>query len=123
MNSGKDYDYLFKVILIGKPGSGKRSTLIRFTDNSYSESDIVKSGIDFKLRTIDVDGKKVKLQVWAASNNKHSDTSLYSGAAISILTFDLTNSNALEDINELYKTANTYSDTTVTLMAGTKADD
>jgi Ras-related protein Rab-8A len=81
----KAYDYLFKLLLIGDSAVGKTCILFRFSDDSFNTTFIAtigtvgpllsyarsfidclhnRAGIDFKIRTIEVDGKKVKLQIW-----------------------------------------------------------
>jgi Ras-related protein Rab-1A len=73
----KDYDHLFKLVLIGDSGVGKSCILLRFADDSFTESYITTIGVDFRydeigtknscifrFRTINVDGKNVKLQIW-----------------------------------------------------------
>lgn len=62
-NNG-DYNHLFKLLLIGDSGVGKSSLLLRFADNSYTGNYITTIGVDFKIRTVTVDGQKVKLQIW-----------------------------------------------------------
>ena len=57
------YDYLIKLMLIGDSAVGKSSLLLRFSDDTFDLSGTPTIGIDFKLRTIDLDGKKIKLQL------------------------------------------------------------
>ena len=59
----KAYDYLFKLLLIGDSGVGKTCVLFRFAEDQYNATFISTIGIDFKIRTIDLDGKKIKLQI------------------------------------------------------------
>jgi hypothetical protein len=59
-----EYDYLFKLLLIGDSGVGKSCLLLRFADDSYTDSYISTIGVDFKIRTIQLDGKTIKLQIW-----------------------------------------------------------
>ena len=61
-SDGKQYDFLIKLLLIGDSGVGKSAILIRFAEDSFSQSFITTIGIDFKIRTITLDGKKIKLQ-------------------------------------------------------------
>jgi GTPase SAR1 family protein len=58
------YDYLFKILLIGDSGVGKTCILCRFSDDSFNSSFISTIGIDFKMKTIELNGKKIKLQIW-----------------------------------------------------------
>ena len=56
-----EYDYLFKVLLIGNSGVGKSSLLLRFADDVFNDNFMPTIGVDFKIRTIDVDSKTIKL--------------------------------------------------------------
>ncbi|XP_065000207.1 ras-related protein RIC1-like isoform X4 [Musa acuminata AAA Group] len=62
-----EYDYLFKLLLIGDSGVGKSCLLLRFADDSYIESYISTIGVDFKIRTVEQDGKTIKLQIVSRS--------------------------------------------------------
>ena len=59
-----EYDYLFKLLLIGDSGVGKSCLLMCFADDQWQESYISTIGVDFKIRTIELEGKTVKLQIW-----------------------------------------------------------
>ena len=77
-----EYDFLFKLLLIGDSGVGKvrhshrlagsmltvhqSCLLLRFADDTYTESYISTIGVDFKIRTIELEGKTVKLQIVSA---------------------------------------------------------
>lgn len=58
-----EYDYLFKILIIGDSGTGKSSLLIRFCDDFFSDKFISTIGVDFKIKTIELDNKLIKLQV------------------------------------------------------------
>jgi small GTP-binding protein len=59
-----DYDYLFKVVLIGDSGVGKSNLLSRFTRNEFSLDSKSTIGVEFATRSIHVDDKVVKAQIW-----------------------------------------------------------
>ncbi|TKW17619.1 hypothetical protein SEVIR_5G379900v4 [Setaria viridis] len=78
-----DYDYLIKLLLIGDSGVGKSCLLLRFSDGSFTTSFITTIGIDFKIRTIELDGKRVKLQIWDTAGQERFrtiTTAYYRGA-------------------------------------------
>jgi Ras-related protein Rab-1A len=56
-----EYDYLLKILLIGNWGVGKSSLLLRFADDIFSDNFMLTIGMDFKIHTIEVDGKTIKL--------------------------------------------------------------
>ena len=65
--SAAQYDYLIKLLIIGDSGVGKTCFLLRFSDDSFTTSHLTTIGIDFKIKTIEVDGKQIKLQIVSAS--------------------------------------------------------
>ena len=57
----REYDYLFKIVIVGNSAVGKSSLLLRFTDDSFNSSHLATIGVDFRFRTMEVSGKLVKL--------------------------------------------------------------
>lgn len=55
-------------------GVGKSCLLLRFVDDSYTPSFITTIGIDFKIRTVEIDGKRVKLQIWDTAGQERFRT-------------------------------------------------
>jgi len=97
----KAYDYLFKLLLIGDSGVGKTCLLFRFSDDAFNTTFISTIGIDFKIKTVEVDGKKVKLQIWdtAGQERFHTiTTSYYRGAMGIMLVYEITDEKSFENI-------------------------
>ncbi|TSM52292.1 Ras-related protein Rab-8B [Bagarius yarrelli] len=79
----KTYDYLFKLLLIGDSGVGKTCLLFRFSEDAFNTTFISTIGIDFKIRTIELNGKKIKLQIWDTAGQERFrtiTTAYYRGA-------------------------------------------
>jgi Ras-related protein Rab-1A len=121
-----DYDYLFKLLLIGDSGVGKSSMLIRFTDDTYSEAFISTIGVDFKIKTIELDGKMIKLQIWDTAGQERFRTitsSYYRGAHGIIIVFDLTDIDSFENIQQWLTEINRYSYKYICkILVGNKSD-
>ena len=64
VNLRLQYDYLFKVLLIGDSGVGKSCLLLRYADSSHRETYVNTIGVDFKIKTIKLGSKRIRLQVW-----------------------------------------------------------
>jgi len=60
----KDYDHHIKVVIVGSSGVGKTSLLVRFTDDQFSESFLTTIGVDFRFKTLNLDSKNIRLQIW-----------------------------------------------------------
>ena len=58
-------------------GVGKSCLLLRFSEDQFTPSFITTIGIDFKIRTIDMDGKKIKLQIWDTAGTKLDSLQVY----------------------------------------------
>ena len=60
----EDYDYLFKILLIGDAAVGKSSILLRYADNTFSDTYMSTIGIDFRIKNFKLEDKNIKLQIW-----------------------------------------------------------
>lgn len=71
-----DYDYLFKVVLIGDSGVGKSNLLSRFTRNEFSLESKSTIGVEFATKSLTVDTKVIKAQIWdtAGQERYHCDS-------------------------------------------------
>jgi Ras-related protein Rab-11A len=67
-----EYDYLFKVVLIGDSGVGKSNLLSRFTKNEFSLESKSTIGVEFATRSLNVDDKVIKAQIWDTAGQERS---------------------------------------------------
>eukprot|EP01124_Arcella_intermedia_P018785 TRINITY_DN25922_c0_g1_i1.p1 TRINITY_DN25922_c0_g1~~TRINITY_DN25922_c0_g1_i1.p1 ORF type:complete len:206 (+),score=43.52 TRINITY_DN25922_c0_g1_i1:51-668(+) len=121
-----EYDCLFKVLLIGDSSVGKTSICTRFTDNTFTDNFIATLGVDFKIRTITIGDKKVRLQVWDTAGQERFRTitqAYYRGAHGVILVYDITDRETFSNIGRwLEDTSNYAPDYALKMLVGNKAD-
>nr|AJE25520.1 GTP binding protein [Starmerella bombicola] len=121
-----EYDYLFKLLLIGDSGVGKSCLLLRFADNSYTDSYISTIGVDFKIRTVDIEGKTIKLQIWDTAGQERFRTitsSYYRGSHGIIVVYDVTDMDSFNNVKQWFQEIDRYATEGVTkLLVGNKSD-
>lgn len=69
----QNFDYMFKLLIIGNSSVGKTSFLFRYADDSFTSAFVSTVGIDFKVKTVFRHDKRVKLQIWVSINNCRSN--------------------------------------------------
>jgi len=124
MSYNYNYDYLFKLVIIGDSGVGKSSILTQFTDRIYADDYISTIGIDFKIRTIDLDGKIVKLQLWDTTGQERFrtiTTSYYRGSHGIIIVYDVCNRQSFNRVPNWLGEVRKYVDVPL-LLIGNKID-
>ncbi|CAM8910429.1 hypothetical protein QQ045_033137 [Rhodiola kirilowii] len=121
-----DYDYLIKLLLIGDSGVGKSCLLLRFSDDSFTTSFITTIGIDFKIRTVELDGKRIKLQIWDTAGQERFrtiTTAYYRGAMGILLVYDVTDESSFNNIKNWIRNIEQHaSDNVNKILVGNKAD-
>ncbi|XP_065920800.1 ras-related protein Rab-13-like [Dysidea avara] len=120
--SSKNYDYLFKVLLCGDSGVGKTCLLCQFVDNEVRKSHIATIGIDFKLKTLEVKGKKIRLQIWDTAGQERFETltsQYYRRAQGILLVYDLTDQRTFTNTSKWLRSIeeNAVSDVKKVLIA------
>uniref|UniRef100_A0A023FAU6 Putative rab subfamily protein of small gtpase n=3 Tax=Triatominae TaxID=70999 RepID=A0A023FAU6_TRIIF len=122
----KTYDLLFKFLLIGDSGVGKTCVLFRFSDDAFTTTFISTIGIDFKIKTVELRGKKIKLQIWdtAGQERFHTiTTSYYRGAMGIMLVYDITAEKSFENIVKWLRNIDEHANEDVEkMLLGNKCD-
>jgi Ras-related protein Rab-1A len=121
-----EYDYLFKIIIIGDSGIGKSAILFRFADDLYNDGYISTIGVDFKIRTILVNGKIVKLQIWDTAGQERFrtiTTSYYRGSHIIFMCYDITDRKTFSNLNMWKNEIKKFANLNIkVVLCGTKMD-
>ena len=84
------------MVLIGDSGVGKSSLILRFTEDSFNGSFISTVGVDFKIKTLEIKGLNIKMQIWDTAGQERFRkivSTYYRGAHGIIVVYDITDRN------------------------------
>ncbi|XP_037669759.1 LOW QUALITY PROTEIN: ras-related protein Rab-25 [Choloepus didactylus] len=128
MGNGKeeDYNFVFKVVLIGESGVGKTNLLSRYTRNEFSHDSRTTIGVEFSTRTVMLGTAAIKAQIWdtAGLERYRAITSAYyRGAVGALLVFDLTKHQTYAVVERWLKELYDHAEATIVVMlVGNKSD-
>ncbi|KAJ8465433.1 hypothetical protein OPV22_027985 [Ensete ventricosum] len=121
-----DYDYLFKLVLIGDSGVGKCNLLSRFTRNEFNLESKSTIGVEFATRSITVDGKILKAQIWDTAGQERYraiTSAYYRGAVGALLVYDVTRHTTFENVSRWLRELKDHTDPNIIVMLiGNKSD-
>ncbi|XP_041959494.1 ras-related protein Rab-18-B [Alosa sapidissima] len=116
-----------KILIIGESGVGKSSLLLRFTDDTFDPELAATIGVDFKVKTIAIDGNRAKLAIWDTAGQERFRTltpSYYRGAQGVILVYDVTKRDTFTRLENWLNELETYCtrNDLVKMLVGNKID-
>ncbi|KAH8593297.1 ras GTPase [Bisporella sp. PMI_857] len=121
-----EYDFLFKVVLIGDSGVGKSNLLSRFTRNDFNLDSKSTIGVEFATRSIQVDEKTIKAQIWDTAGQERYraiTSAYYRGAVGALLVYDISKHQTYDNVTRWLKELRDHADSNIVIMlAGNKAD-
>ncbi|KAJ4749052.1 Ras-related protein Rab-11A [Rhynchospora pubera] len=122
----EDYEYLFKVVLIGDSGVGKSNLLSRFTRNVFSLDSKSTIGVEFASKSVQIEGKNIKAQIWDTAGQERYraiTSAYYRGALGAVLVYDVTKTNTFENVKRWLRELRDHADSNiVVLLVGNKTD-
>ncbi|KAK6471458.1 ras-related protein Rab-11A [Huso huso] len=125
-NREDEYDYLFKIVLIGDSGVGKTNLLSRFTRNEFNLESKSTIGVEFATRSINVEGKTVKAQIWDTAGQERYraiTSAYYRGAVGALLVYDIAKHLTYENGERWLKELRDHADSNIVIMlVGNKSD-
>mmetsp|Transcript_29200 Transcript_29200/g.81683 ORF Transcript_29200/g.81683 Transcript_29200/m.81683 type:complete len:217 (-) Transcript_29200:131-781(-) len=120
------YEYIFKYIIIGDMGVGKSCLLHNFTEGKFVPDSPHTIGVEFGTRIIEVQGKKIKLQIWDTAGQERFRAvtrSYYRGAAGALLVYDISRRATFNHLTSwLTDARNLTTPNTIIMLIGNKAD-
>ncbi|CAN9179322.1 unnamed protein product [Alternaria alternata] len=121
-----EYDFLFKVVLIGDSGVGKSNLLSRFTRNEFNLDSKSTIGVEFATRSIQVDAKTIKAQIWDTAGQERYraiTSAYYRGAVGALLVYDISKHQTYENVTRWLKELRDHADSNIVIMlVGNKSD-
>ncbi|XP_027441933.1 ras-related protein Rab-3D isoform X2 [Zalophus californianus] len=122
----QNFDYMFKLLLIGNSSVGKTSFLFRYADDSFTPAFVSTVGIDFKVKTVYRHDKRIKLQIWDTAGQERYrtiTTAYYRGAMGFLLMYDVANQESFTAVQDWATQIKTYSwDNAQVILVGNKCD-
>jgi len=128
MTGKGDYDYLFKLLMVGDTNVGKTSMLLRFHSGEFKEgSNRPTVGVDLKVKIVTFRSQKLKLTIWDTAGQERFRTltsAYYRNATGIILCYDITSRESFMNVKEWLKEIDVYSTNVdaVKLLVGNKID-
>ncbi|GMK53901.1 hypothetical protein CspeluHIS016_0104870 [Cutaneotrichosporon spelunceum] len=117
-----------KLLLIGNSSVGKSSLLLRFTDDDFlsEEETAATIGVDFKVKSIELNGRRYKLSIWDTAGQERFRTltsSYYRGAQGVILVYDVSSRPTFDELVKWFREIETYcAEDVVKILVGNKVD-
>jgi len=125
-SSGQEYDYLYKVVLIGDSGVGKSNLLSRFTRNEFNLETKSTIGVEFATRSIQADGKTIKAQIWDTAGQERYraiTSAYYRGAVGALLVYDIAKNVTFKNVERwLTELRENAANNIVIMLVGNKSD-
>ncbi|CAD6189816.1 unnamed protein product [Caenorhabditis auriculariae] len=122
----EEYDYLFKIVLIGDSGVGKTNILSRFAKNQFSLDSQTTIGVEFSTKTVQIEGKTVKAQIWDTAGQeryKAITSAYYRGAVGALVVYDIAKHGSYESVEKWLKELRNHADQNIFIMlVGNKTD-
>lgn len=126
MGAEDQYDFIWKVVLVGDSGVGKTNLLSRFTRNEFNAESKTTIGVEFATRNVQIRGKTVRAQIWdtAGQERYRAITSVYyRGAVGALVLYDITKPATFENLDKWISELKEHADPCVCIMiVGNKTD-
>jgi len=124
--SQEEYDYLYKIVLIGDSGVGKSNLLMRFTRNEFSLETKSTIGVEFATKNVNAEDKVIKAQIWDTAGQERYraiTSAYYRGAVGALLVYDISKQVTFQNVERWLSELRDNADRNIVIMlVGNKSD-
>ena len=121
-----EYDFIFKILLLGDSNVGKSSLISRYVDGLWSDVFVPTIGVDFKIKTLEIGNKNIKMQIWDTAGQerfRNIISSYFRGSHGILLIYDITNKNSFNNLQDwLEVIENNANKNVLKILIGNKND-
>ena len=122
----ENYDFIFKILLLGNSDVGKSSLILRYVDQVWSDTFVPTIGVDFKVKTLELQNKQIKMQIWDTAGQerfRNVISSYFRGAHGILLIYDVTNRDSFKNLESwLIEIEKNASENVLKILIGNKND-
>lgn len=122
----EDYDYLYKIVLIGDSATGKSNLLGRFTRDEFLQDTKSTIGVEFATKSLQLDNKLVKVQIWDTAGQERYraiSSAYYRGALGALLIYDISKRSTFENVDRWLQELRDHAEQSIViLLVGNKLD-
>ena len=126
MSNLDEYDFLFKLIIVGDSNVGKTNIMSKYIHNQFNYTSKATIGVEFGTKIVKIDNKKIKAQIWDTAGQeryKSITSAYYKGAKGALIVYDITNKYTFESVDKWVQDLNSFGDKNLTLLlVGNKSD-
>ena len=126
MSNLDEYDFLFKLIIVGDSIVGKTNIMSNYIRDQFNYTSKSTIGVEFGTKIIKINNKKIKAQIWDTAGQeryKSITSAYYKGAKGALIVYDITNKFTFDSVDKWVQDLNSYGDKNLTLLlVGNKSD-
>ncbi|CAD8177295.1 unnamed protein product [Paramecium pentaurelia] len=126
MRNSDDYDYQYKIVIIGDSGVGKTNIMTQFTRGEFSEETKTTVGVEFANKQLVIDDKIIKAQLWDTAGQERYRaiiSSYYKGASGALIVFDITKQSTFDNVDRWMKEVQESTSNEISvILVGNKSD-
>ncbi len=122
----EQYDHQVKILMVGETGVGKTCLIQRFTRDEFSMNHLPTIAIDFRMKCIEIQNKRIKMQIWDTAGQERFSTlttGFFRGSDGIIVCFSLCDDKSFDSISKWMTQIKNHAPTDVkVILVGSKAD-